>query len=334
MKRHKILTIITIAVLTLLLTGCGTTLEEKIAEVQAKNTITTADVVKLLELEGLEVKQQKPGAAINEKWKNVAIYKVEGENLLILTQFDGKPWERNNKLRELELNDRWAWFGDGAYAVEENSVESIKRVTEELKSETGYYSASRIYSYKNVIAVYVSYMPIGDAKNMTEDEMLALHEKIEENQKISSRVQRLFWQDLCGMKTEKHTTAGNYVDATLHMRFYGQPYSHKERIMYEYFEKSDIFIELHEDIAEQHSEESLKIECRGPLAGPIARGGSRGLTISEIYNSRSFTLDDSRENIGYGKEPYIGPIQYEVIITIGNDITETLIVGSEGTEKE
>lgn len=334
MKRRKILTILTIALLTLLLTGCGPTLEEKIAEVQAKNTITTADVVELLELEGLDVKAQKPGAAINENWKNVAIYKVEGENLLILTQVGGKPWERNNKLRELELNDRWAWFGDGAYAVEENFVEPIKRVTEELKPETGYYTASRIFNYKNVLAVYVSYMPIGDAKNMTKDEMLALYEKIEANQKISSRVQRLFWQGLCGMKIEEHTTSGNYADVTLHMRFYEQPYNHKERIMYEYFEQSDIFIELHDDIAEQYSEESIKIECRGPLAGPIARGGSRGLTVSEIHSTRSFTLDASRENIGYGKESYTGPIQYEVTVTIGDDITETLIVGREGEEVE
>lgn len=102
--------------------------------------------------------------------------------------------------------------------------------------------------------------------------------------------------------------------------------------MYEFFEKSDVMIELHEDIAEQYSEEAVKIECRGPLEGPIARGGSRGLTVGEIYNTRSYTLDASRENVGYGKEPYAGPIQYEVTLTIGDGITETLIVGREGTE--
>lgn len=330
MKPQKILTVIAIALLALLLTGCGPTLKEKIAEVQASSTITTADVVELLELEGMEVKPQKPGYAINENWKNVAIYKVEGENLLILTQFGGKPWERNQKLQELELNDRWAWFG--FYAVEESSVESIRRVTEQLKPETGYYSASRIFNYKNVIAVYVPCKPIGNEINMSEENKLAFYEQLETIQETTNHVCRVFWQDLCGMTIEEHTTAGKYMDVTLKVHFYGSPYEHKERVMYEFFEKSDVMIELHEDIAEQYSEEAVKIECRGPLEGPIARGGSRGLTVGEIYNTRSYTLDASRENVGYGKEPYAGPIQYEVTLTIGDGITETLIVGSEGTE--
>ena len=60
MKHHKILIMITIAFLTILLTGCGPTLEEKITEVQAKNMLTTTDVIDLLELEGVEVTPQKP----------------------------------------------------------------------------------------------------------------------------------------------------------------------------------------------------------------------------------------------------------------------------------
>lgn len=330
MKPRKILTVLTIALLTILLCGCGQTLEEKIEEVQAKNTVTTADVVELLELEGMEVKPQKPGYAINENWKNVVIYKVEGENLLIMTQFGGTPWERNKKLQELELNDRWAWFGLG-YA-EKSPAESIKHVVEQLKPDVGYYSSSRVFNYKNIIAVYVPYMPIDSVENMTEEERIAIYKQLEVIQEITNRVCRVFWQDLCGMTIEEHTTAGKYMDVTLKVHFYGSPYEHKERVMYEFFEKSDVLIELHEDVAKQYSEKEIKIECRGPLDGPIANGGSRGLTVGAIYSTRSYMLNASRENVGYGKEPYTGPIQYEVTVTIGDDITETLIVGREGAE--
>ncbi|MBE6113305.1 MAG: hypothetical protein E7195_09915 [Peptococcaceae bacterium] len=75
MKPGKVLTILTIALLALFLTGCGPTLEEKIAEVREKNNITTADVIDLLELEGVEVEKQKPGSDIHESWENVEIYK-------------------------------------------------------------------------------------------------------------------------------------------------------------------------------------------------------------------------------------------------------------------
>ena len=77
--------------------------------------------------------------------------------------------------------------------------------------------------------------------------------------------------------------------------------------------------------------QEFSIRCKGPLEGPFADSGSRGIS-GTIDNALSFSLGASNENTGYGKEPYTGPIQYEVTVTIGDDITETLIVGTEATD--
>ena len=78
MKRKQFMGAMLACLLMLLLTGCGQsmTLEEKVAEVQGKNEITTQDVVQLLKLEGLAVEKQKVSAEFAELCPDTEVYKV------------------------------------------------------------------------------------------------------------------------------------------------------------------------------------------------------------------------------------------------------------------
>ena len=88
---------------------------------------------------------------------------------------------------------------------------------------------------------------------------------------------------------------------------------------------------INEEMVKPYTGQEFSIRCKGPLEGPFASSGSRGIS-GTIDNELSFSLGATNAETGYGKEPYTGPIQYEVTVTIGDDITETLIVGTEGTD--
>lgn len=319
MKPQKILTVIAIALLALLLTGCGPTLKEKIAEVQASSTITTADVVELLELEGLEVKLQKAGYAIHKSLKGVNVYKLDGENLLFLINFDGAPWERDNYLSDLGLRYAWYWGSDA-------KTEQICSIVQEFKPETGNYSIGYDFAYKNILAVYVTYL--GVTEEMSRDE---ISEKLDIAAATTGKVRKVFLEDMNDMQTSEYTADGQYFTAKVTSYFSQVPYEYDSRLMYIYLEDSKCTVFLNEDIAEQYQGQKFEICFKGPLEGPAASSGSHGLG-GTIDNTMSFALGSSREHTGYSKEPYAGPIQYEVTLTIGDGITETLIVGSEGEE--
>lgn len=322
MKPRKVLTILTIALLALFLTGCGPTLEEKIAEVQAKNTITTSDIVDLLELEGVEVVKQKPGTDIHELWEGVEIYKLDGEGLLLLTTFDGYPWDADNHLYRLELGNRMDWMME-----EKHMPEPIKAAVEKLKPDNIDYWYGRIWTYKNMQAVYVPAIPERLEDMSSEDyqeHMDGYAEKIEP-------VNRVFKEYLLNIQTEEYKADGEYFDAEITSYLSEVPYEYNDRLMYTYLEDSKCLIQLNEERIKPYIGQEFSIRCKGPLEGPFASSGSRGIS-GTIDNELSFSLGASNAETGYGKEPYTGPIQYEVTVTIGDDITETLIVGTEGTD--
>ncbi|MBQ3508947.1 MAG: hypothetical protein IJA90_02845 [Peptococcaceae bacterium] len=322
MKPRKVLTILTIVLLALFLTGCGPTLEEKIAEVQAKNTITTSDIVDLLELEGVEVVKQKPGTDIHELWEGVEIYKLDGEGLLLLTTFDGYPWDADNHLYRLELGNRMDWMIE-----DKHMPEPIKAAVEKLKPDNIDYWYGRIWTYKNMQAVYVPAIPERLEDMSSEDyqeHMDGYAEKIEP-------VNRVFKEYLLNIQTEEYKADGEYFDAEITSYLSEVPYEYNDRLIYIYLADSKCLIELNEEMVKPYTGQEFSIRCKGPLEGPFASSGSRGIS-GTIDNELSFSLGASNAETGYGKEPYTGPIQYEVTVTIGDDITETLIVGTEGTD--
>lgn len=321
MKPGKVLTILTIALLALFLTGCGPTLEEKIAEVREKNNITTADVIDLLELEGVDAKPQRPGVTVNETWKNVAVYKLDGEHLLFIMQFDGAPWEREQKLSELGLRNPWNWGWD-----KEGQNEEIKNAVKAFKPEPGNYYFGDYFGYKNILAIYVPYLPVEEG--MTSEE---IKEKLDVAAATTGKVKHVFLEDLMDMQTSEYTAIGQYFTAKITSYLSEVPYKYNDRLIYIYLADSKCLIELNEEMVKPYTGQEFSIRCKGTLEGPFASSGSRGIS-GTIDNELSFSLGASNAETGYGKEPYTGPIQYEVTVTIGDDITETLIVGTEGTD--
>ncbi len=322
MKQHKILTMGIIVVLTLLLTGCGPTLEEKITEVQAKNMLTTTDVIDLLELEGVEVEKQKPGSDIHESWEGVEIYKLDGEHLLFLVEYNGYPWDKDNYLYKLNLGDNWAWMMD------DTQNESVTNAKKMFKPDNMEYWYSQIWMCKNMIAVYVPALYVIPEGTQASAEVME-----ERQQQMTGTIEplkKVLNEYIRGVQTTEYTASGEHFDVQHTLHYAETPYEYNDKMMYEFYENSDIMVSLHDDIAEQCSEKEIKIECRGPLDSPFGEK-TRGVggTINNVW---SYSLGASGANIGYGKEPYTGPIQYAVTITIGDDITETLIVGTEGTD--
>lgn len=324
MKYQKILTLLTIALLALLLTGCGPTLEEKIAEVQASNTITTSDVVELLELEGVEVEKQKPGTDIHEMWEGVEIYKLDGENLLLLTTFDGYPWDRDNQLSRLELGNNWNWMSE-----EKDMPEPVKAAVKELKPDDMTYWMGKSWMYKNILALYVPALPtVPEDENQSYEAYTARMEQLTATLKP---VNRVFEEYLMNIQTEEYEADGEYFDVKLTSYFSEVPYEYNDRVIYTTWEDADCLVELNEELVKPYTGQEIEIRCCGPLEGPLASKNERGLSTT-LNNTLSFSLGSSSPHQGYGQEPYTGPIQYEVTVTIGDDITETLIVGREGAE--
>ena len=309
MKRHKILTIITIALLMLLLTGCGPTLEERIAEVQAKNTITTADVVELLKLEGLDVKQQTPTAEFKNKWPDAEVYKVGGENLILIQTFEGSLNERNSFVREMEWDIRTTY-----------SPEVIQNILNAYKPDGGIYAPMNWYGGKNIVALYVNYYSA---------------EALEENDfeyGLDSRnsVKKVFRVDINDMRKNNYTTVGENFAVTAYMDSYQTPYSYDKPYkgtQYDFYLESEIELQFFDDVLEQYQGSDLEYKITGPKIGS-RQSGQTGHT--NVREQLTVTMKD--ENIIH--VPHTGPIQYEVTVTIGDDITETLIVGSEGAEVE
>ena len=269
MKPRKVLTILTIALLALFLTGCGPTLEEKITEVQAKNTITTSDIVDLLELEGVEVVKQKPGTDIHELWEGVEIYKLDGEGLLLLTTFDGYPWDADNHLYRLELGNRMDWMME-----EKHMPEPIKAAVEKLKPDNIDYWYGRIWTYKNMQAVYVPAIPErleGMSSEDYQEHMDGYAEKIEP-------VNRVFKEYLLNIQTEEYKADGEYFDAEITSYLSEVPYEYNDRLMYTYLEDSKCLIQLNEERIKPYIGQELSIRCKGPLEGPFASSGSRGIS--------------------------------------------------------
>lgn len=307
MKPQKILTVIAIALLALLLTGCGPTLKEKIAEVQVSSTITTADVVELLELEGLEVKKQKPTEAFLEKWPDAEVYKVGGENLLLMQPFEGSLNNRYSLVRELEWDIRATY-----------SYESYQEILNAYKPEVGIYAPGNWFGGKNIIALYVNYF--------SED---ALNDKdFEYGSETRDAVKKVFRAGINNMQTEHYTKAGENFAVTAHMNFYQTPYSFEEPYkgtQYDVYLESEIEIQFFDEVLEKYSGKELQYKITGPQIGSKQSGSSGTTTVRQVVKKT-----EKDDYIIY--KPHTGPIQYEVTVTIGDDITETLIVGREGTE--
>ena len=307
MKHHKILIMITIAFLTILLTGCGPTLEEKITEVQAKNMLTTTDVIDLLELEGVEVTPQKPTTEFRNKWPKAELYKVGGENLLLIQTFEGSFNERNSLVREMEWDIRTTY-----------SPEAIQNILNAYKPDGGIYAPMSWYGGKNIVALYVNYYSAEALeKNGFEYGMDSL-----------DIVKNVFQVDINGMRKNNYTAVGKNFAVTAYMDSYQTPYSYEEPYkgtQYDFYLESRIEIQFFDDVLEQYQGRDLEYKITGPEIGSRQTARTGHTDVKERLN---ITMKD--ENVIH--VPHTGPIQYEVTVTIGDDITETLIVGTDGTD--
>ncbi len=320
MKKFRMF--VMLMMLTLLLSGCGQTQEEKIAEVQEADAITTADVVELLEYRDLTVEKQTPSDAWMEQWPEIEIYKIDGEGLLLMQATEGMPlYQRDKLVQELD----WAFWG---YRYDSTESAALNQLLTDFVPETGFYAYSHAWEAKNIIACYVPYFDMeqpeeGDVQ--TEEEQLAAIEMIKEITASSNRVKAVFYEDINGMEVKDSRAEGQHFTLNPQISYFQVPFEVDGKTTYDLFYEVQARVTLHEDAAEQWRGQDAKVEIQHEKAGIGAtkRAGTSG-TFEELFEGdREYAaVIDDRFIVGPQPQEML---EFQVIVTVG-DYVETFDV--------
>ncbi|GEM_PF-1687487 len=314
MKQKQFMAVMLVCLLMLLLTGCGQsmTLEEKVAEVQGKNEITTQDVVQLMKLEGLSVEKQKVSAEFAELCPDTEVYKVNGDNLLLMKATEATLNDRREVFEEL------GWYNIAKYYdTTEETLSLLKQLEKDYQPEDGTYQFGITGSVKNIVVYQVPVV----------NETKAVEEQIKEYTVITETIRKVLQEDIKGMQTYHPATVGKDIQVLATIHTYQMPYTTGKITQYDYYLSTDFELRLSDEVMEKYKGQEFRAEVKGPLEHlHYLSNGSTGCTgnLDEVNdNTISMELGNNSE-VSY--EVYTGPIQYEVTFSVG-DISETLIVG-------
>ena len=315
MKQKQFMGAMLACLLMLLLTGCGQsmTLEEKVAEVQGKNEITTQDVVQLMKLEGLSVEKQKVSAEFAELCPDTEVYKVNGDNLLLMKATEGSLYDRDKELQEKDWNHYWF--------DQENPSAALQQLQKDCGLEKNKYYSGRDYAGKNIIAGYFANIDVElFEENVTQE---VAYEKMEAAAALAEKVSHVFDYDINGIREYAVTAEGKYFSVAGTLYFSQTPYTAGKSTMYDVFTDIRYTATVKDEIFAKYQGQDMTLESTGPINNIIGTTGavrqSGQLLEKKLYSGQN----DNRNIIG---QEYTGPIQYEVTFSVG-DISETLIVG-------
>ncbi len=298
--------------LTLLLSGCGPTLEEKIADVQASNAITTADVADLLELREYTVEKQTPSDAWMEQWPDIEIYKINGENILLMQATkDVHVYVRDELVKELK------WDG-----IVDREVPILDQLKTDFPLETGHYGMSHAIEAKNIIACYVPYRAydLSVLESGNEEEKAQAYDIQKESSALADMVGSVFSQDINGMQVINRDIKGENFDAQAIILYYQVPLEVDGNTTYDVFASILPSVTVHEDVWRQHYQQEMTVTVEN----------TDGMIDTMDSITQHFVLDEPNHTITdmMTSEEIVGPkpleqLNYQVTVTIG-DMTETL----------
>lgn len=254
--------------LSFVLSGCGTmTLEEKVEKVQKANTITTQDVIDLMELEGLEVEKLSPDSAFETRWPNGELLKINGTHYLALQSFEENLYERESVVRDT------GWYYDRRSHVDADDQDKVSVSSWIGKEYLGYeeeeWIAAKEFCGKNIVAIVVYAFP---ADTMSEEETQAAIDCID---LVADSLHRVFDDDINRILTEEVVVENENFKVALTLQYYQTGVTDKnyakERTYYDMYTRLNGEIVCSDWILEQYQGEGCYIivepsnEWRGNL---------------------------------------------------------------------
>ncbi len=311
------------AMLMMLLAGCGQTQDEKITEVQAANAITTADVVDLLEYRDLTVEKQTPSDAWMKQWPDIEIYKINGENLLLMQATEGLHlYQRDKLVQDLKWRSGYLVFG-----VEETAL--LNQLMKDYPLETGFYAQNVNWEAKNVIACYVPYYDSAHPEELdweNEDVRLTWQAVAEDVGALRDEVKAVFYEDINDLDTVENTVEGEKFDLAVNASYYLMPFEVDGNTTYDVYYDLDTCVTLHEEEAALFEGQEVlgEVRCIAPPATAATKGMSVGGSFEELL------ADDNQMTFGIDDRFIAGPqpqeqLEFQVIITVG-DYEETFSI--------
>ncbi len=306
-KWHVYLAVLLIAAV---LTGCGVTLEKKVAEVQSKNDISTKDVTQLLELEGLTVKEQSVSKAFAEQWPEAELYQVsngEVEGFLLLQSMDDYLWRREFIFQELDWHEFYIY-----------DAKSDLKLPEDFQVEEESVLVARTEAAKNILAYYLLPYNFQLPADLTEGTQVAYdfyQAEVGKVSDLSETIKRVFQVDINGMQQIALTEQGEAFSVTGTADYFFTPYDMEQGSATDVFIDFVFDLTLDDEVFAQYQGQEYTLSCKG-LKGSGTMQSS--LTEQKInYHSNSL-----REVIG-GKD--IKPVAYQITFSVG-DLQETVTV--------
>ncbi len=213
MKKKGIAAIFIFA--TMLLSGCGEmTLEEKVAKVQKANTITTQDVIDLMELEGLQVETVTPSDTFRNQWPNGVLVKVNGKHYLAMQSFDENLYQREKVLDDTGWDNNF--FNRVGDQTDEVSNVLVVVGKDHINYDDGQWVHATTFYGKNIVAYLIyDYSEVYDAA--TSEEMLKVTEEIDA---VKDPVSRVFYKDINQLITEEIAVESENFNITGTLSYY------------------------------------------------------------------------------------------------------------------
>ena len=310
---------ILIAVLTtmFLLGGCGEmTLEEKVAKVQKANTITTQDVIDLMKLEGLEVKEVDTDATFHEKWPNAVLVQVNDTHYVALKSFEENLWEREKIRRDMGWESRF-------FVKPDDKNAAVNYIGYTYVSENSdHWVASYELAAKNIVALIVPVYPLDISKKSHTEQLV----EIKRITAINDTLKNIFYNHINAMIQEEILleTENFTISGTLSYYATGivDKLAEREWIYYDARTWLNCDIVCSDAFMEQYEGMEYKVEVGRPDNWRNSHGNMSSSGILEAED-RSIDLPSCNTEDVLWSEPEGKPI-YILTITIGDDFIETI----------
>ncbi len=310
---------LTVIFTMLLLSGCGEmTLEEKAAKVQKANTITTQDVIDLMELEGLQVETVTPSDTFRNQWPNGVLVKVNGKHYLAMQSFDENLYQREKVLNDIGWdNNFFNIIGESKDEVP-NVLVVVGR--DHINYDDGRWVYATTFYGKNIVAYMIyDYSEVYTAA--TQEEMLKVTEEINA---VKDPVSRVFYKDINQLITEEIAVESENFKITGTLSYYQTGVTDEQaKREITYYDAKTWFqgeIVCSDAVWEQYQGEAYEVTLERPDEWEYGSGKAMiGSTLE--YEDKKMDIPNGTTEEILWSEAQGAPI-YVLTIQIG-DITET-----------
>ena len=241
------------------------------------------------------------------QWPDTVVYRVNGENLLLLQSFAEDLQSREKRLQEI------GWYGNERFSRPED-VAVVQQAIAQFQPAEESYLWQILYQGKNIVAWYVMF---GETDEPTQEEMDAISQ-------TNDVVRRVFQSDINNMQTETFTETTEHFTVQLTIESYQTPLTVEERTLYDAYLSGSVVVQMDDASFAQYEEQPYVITVEGWQKGRSCTQRSDALLSNRI----SMQIEREHE-VYWGLQEQ--SVRYQVTITVG-DLTETVEIGQADME--